>query len=267
MWLKQVVVITKLSPKDLRPQTRGFHRQTLKKVLRCLDKLSLSYRVLDRSRLQKKIAADLVIAVGGDGTALAASHYADTAPHFGINSAPQTSTGFFCVASPHNFERYLQRILSGKLKPKVLPRLEVFLNRKKLRPYGLNEVLFASMWQGETARYTLCIGKKREDQKSSGVWIATGAGSSGAIYSAGGKKVSPYSPQLQYFVREACRFPKNHYRLLKGFLKKGEEVKIVSQMGAGMIFIDGGRWRYRVRQKEVITVRGNVAPLKIFLAK
>lgn len=265
MKFKQVIVVTKLSPKALRPQTKHIHRQTLRNVLRYLKTLPLSLRVFDRSRIQKPLRADLILTVGGDGTALAASHFAGQTPIFGINSAPQTSLGFFCLANPANFRRFLKQILNGKRKPLSIPRLETRLNGRRLKPYGLNELLFASRLQGETARYLLQIGNHKEEQKSSGVWVATGAGSTGAIHSAGGKKGSPFSKKLQYLVREPCRFPRNHFQLLRGFPNASQTIKITSQMRAGMVFIDGGKWHYKVPKGGVISVRGGMSPLKIFL--
>lgn len=265
MLFKQVAVVTKLQAKDIRPQTRRTHHKTLKEVTQFLKEFGVHYRVLDRSRLTKKIRADLIITVGGDGTALAASHHSEGTPIFGINSAPQTSTGFFCLAGPKNFKRHLKEILAGKRKPKFVPRLVGFLGRRRLKPFGLNELLFASRLQGETARYWLCVGRQKEEQKSSGVWVATGAGSTGAIHSAGGRPSSLLSTKLQYLVREACRFPKNHHHLLRGFLKAGRTIKIISGIEEGTVFIDGGKWHYRVPKNGVITVRGGVAPLPIFL--
>ncbi len=265
MIFKQVAVVTKLQAKDIRPQTRRTHHKTLKDVTQFLKKLEVPFRVLDRSRLKKIIGADLIITVGGDGTVLAASHHSEGTPIFGINSAPQTSTGFFCLAGPKNFKRHLKKIMTGKRKPKLIPRLVVFLGKRRLTPFGLNELLFASRLQGETARYWICLGRKKEWQKSSGVWVSTGAGSTGAIHSAGGKPCPLLSTKLQYLVREACRFPKNNYHLLQGFLNAGRTIKIISGIEEGTVFIDGGKWHYRVPKNGVITVRGGVSPLPIFL--
>ncbi|MBI4125171.1 MAG: NAD(+)/NADH kinase [Deltaproteobacteria bacterium] len=263
--MKQVIVVTKLKHKDLRKATRHIHNQTLQAVKEFLNGLRIRYRVVDRSRLQCPLKTDLIVTVGGDGTALAASHFAGSSPLFCINSAPSTSTGFFCRASSRNFRPRLQKILEGKISPQKLPRLAVYLQGRKLGPYGLNEVLFASKLQGETARYTLRVGRHGEYHKSSGVWVATGAGSTAAIHSAGGKQDSPRSGRLQYKVREPCRFPKSRYRLLSGFVQARGAIKIISGMDQGMVFIDGGKWRYPVPHQAVLTVRGNVAPLKIFL--
>lgn len=268
--MKQVVVITKLKRKDIRAKTRHIHHQTLASVLKFLDSLSIKYRVMDRSLLTRAIQVDLILTVGGDGTALAASHFAGHSPLFCINSAPATSTGFFCRAKPDTFRRELKQILTGRRHPVQIPRLAVYLNGRKLKPYGLNDVLVASKLQGETTRYRIQIGGRKgrcskEEHKSSGVWIATGAGSTAAIHSAGGKKDSPFSKRLQYKVREPCRFPKNHYGLLGGFVKTGETIKIVSEIRQGMVFIDGAKWRYPIPKHGILTVRGGVAPVNIYL--
>lgn len=265
MKFKQVVVITKLHPKDMRPKTRHTHRQTLKSVLHFLKNWPVNVKVYDRSLLSKTIQADLIITVGGDGTALAASHHAGSSPLFCINSVPETSTGFFCRSDPKTFPRNLRQALLGLKKPVSIPRLAVFLNGRRLKPYGLNEILFTSKLPGDTTRYLLQIGKQKERQKSSGVWVATGAGSTAAIYSAGGKKDSPLAKRLQYKVREPCRFPKNRYRLLGGFLKTGETVKILSEISQGMVFIDGPRWRYPIRLQDRLTIHDNQTPLHIYL--
>lgn len=260
-----MVVVTKLKWADLRPASKQIHRETLKKVLNFLKGMPLSYKVIDRSHLKRKIKADLILAVGGDGTVLAASHFTKDAPILGINSAPKTSIGFFCKATPRNFPKILRKILSGKIRPKSVARLEVRVNGKKFPYPGLNDLLLASRLQGDTARYRLRIGKLEEEQKSSGIWIATGAGSTAVIRSAGGKKDSPFTKRLQYLVREPFGYPKRHYQLLHGFLKPQESLTLISEMHQGMIFIDGAKLHLRVPPKARIVVRGGIKPLNIFL--
>jgi len=265
MKIKQVVVVTKLHFHDLRKTTKHIHKETLKEVIHLLESLDVRFRVVDRNKLKNPLKTDLIITVGGDGTVLAASHFAGSALLFGINSAPQTSTGYFCHANPKNFKRRLKEIFSGKRKPVELPRLEIRISGVKLPYCALNDMLFACRLQGETARYQIRIGLKKEEQKSSGVWVATGAGSTAALYSAGGKKDSPFSKRIQYFVREPFHYPKNNYHLVKGFLRPGQKVTITSEMRSGMIFIDGGKLYFHVPRYAKVTARGGVRPLKIFL--
>jgi len=47
------------------------------------------------------------------------------------------------------------------------------------------------------SRYYLKIGNLREEQRDSGLWISTAAGSSGAIRSAGGKLFKNEEKKMQ----------------------------------------------------------------------
>ncbi len=264
MSIKQVAVVTKFHTRDLRQTSRHTHRDTLKKVLKTLDTLHIAHTRIDRVQFKKIIDADLVITVGGDGTVLAASHFVKKTPIFGINSAPQTSTGYLCVAQPKNFEHLLKQIVQGQRKPLSIPRLEVSVDGQKIPYLGLNDLLFACRLQGETARYFLQVGRNKEFQKSSGVWIATGAGSTAAIFSAGGKPFSMASKKLEYWVREPFQY-KNRYHLVRGFVKPGTSITLLPDMHQAMIFIDGGKIHYHVPKNARITVRGGIKPLALFL--
>ena len=160
--------------------------------------------------------------------------------------------------------KLLKKILAGKKEPLLIPRLEVSINQKKIPFLGLNDLLFACRLQGETARYTLQIGHHREFQKSSGIWVATGAGSTAALFSAGGKPFSMTSRKMEYWVREPFQY-KIRYRLLKGFVGPGQKITILPDMSHGIIFIDGGKIHYHVPKHARVTVRGGLKPLKLFL--
>lgn len=264
MPINQVAVVTKFHTRDLRHTSRRTHRATLKKVLKTLETLKISHIKIDRVQFKKNIEADLVITVGGDGTVLAASHFVKKTPIFGINSAPLSSTGYFCIAKPKNFERLLKQVIYEKRKPLWIPRLEVTVNKTKIPYLGLNDLLFACRLQGETARYFLQVGRKKEFQKSSGIWVATGAGSTAAIFSAGGKPFPMTSKKLEYWAREPFQY-KNRYRLVKGFVNPNQKITIIPDTHQAMIFIDGGKIHYHVPKNARITVRGGLKPLALFL--
>lgn len=265
MLKKKVLVVTKLRPSELRDSSRNLHRKTLKHVEKFLEALGVQYQILDRNHIKHPLQADLVLAVGGDGTVLAASHFTFQPPILGINSAPTTSVGFYCKADPSNFQEHILAALEEKPKPKWIPRLEIWINGKRFPYFGLNDFLFASQLQGDTARYWIRVGEKEEFQKSSGLWVSTGGGSTGAIHSAGGKINSPFSQNLQYRVREPLSYPRLTYRLLHGYVPPSQKLTIISDMTQGMIFVDGAKLHQRVRKESRIVIQGNVKPLKIFL--
>jgi NAD+ kinase len=188
--------------------------------------------------------ADLVITIGGDGTALGAAHYITDGALLGVNAAPGDSVGHFCHTQRKNFAARLADILAGRWQPTALARLAVSLNDKPIPELALNDVLIAHDCPAATTRYILELGGVSEEQRSSGIWIATAAGSTAGIKSAGGVVMPMGSQRLQYFVRELYREPNRSYQLLHGFLAPGEEIVVASKMQKAHIYVDGARTAY-----------------------
>ncbi len=197
------------------------------------------------ARLKGQLAiADLVISIGGDGTLLNSSHYVRGAAMIGVNSAPGDSVGHFCSGNRKNFDRRLDAILNGKLKPKELARLQITLDEKPLPELALNDVLIAHDCPAATTRYLIKVGRREEEHRSSGVWVSTAAGSTAGIRSAGGKVMPLGSRRMQFMVRELYREPKRSYQLTRGFVEADGSIVIASKMAKGELYIDGARTFY-----------------------
>jgi NAD+ kinase len=197
------------------------------------------------ARLKGQLAiSDFVITIGGDGTALGASHYIRGGAMVSVNSAPGDSVGHFCSVNRKNFEQRLDSILSGKLKLKELARLQITLDEKPLPELALNDVLIAHECPASTTRYLIKVGRREEEHRSSGIWISTAAGSTAGIGSAGGKKMPLGSRRIQFLVRELYREPKRGYSLTRGFNEADGEITIASKMAAGELYIDGAKTLY-----------------------
>ena len=186
-------------------------------------------------------AADLVVPVGGDGTVLAAARATQEATVLAVNSAPGDSVGHFCATDATGFPALLDAVLAGRLEPTRLARLEVELRGRVLPERALNDVLVAHACPAATTRYELGVGARSELHRSSGIWIATAAGSTAGIGSAGGRAMSRSSRALQYRVRELYREPGRRYRLTHGFVAPGRALEVVSRMPEGRLYLDG--WR------------------------
>lgn len=269
MRIKHAIIVAKIHPKELWHYPRLPHREVLKKVCAHLQERRITYQVIDRKNLRlktgKKLKADILITVGGDGTVLTTSHYAGDIPILGLNSSPKTSTGFFCLATPPTFKKILDNILLGRRRVQKIPRLKVWIGSKRVPFLVLNEALYANLLPGDTARYLLCVKHRKELQKSSGVWVATGAGSTAAIYSAGGKRIPMTSPKIQFRVREPFSYPKKTCKLTHGFLTTRQKLKITAQSGNAMIFLDGHALKIPVPQETIVSFQGGATPIKIFL--
>ncbi|MBL8190196.1 MAG: NAD(+)/NADH kinase [Acidobacteria bacterium] len=230
-------------------QADAEHQRTVDAVRETLAKRKLVFAeaslVNADARVKGQLAiSDLVISIGGDGTALGASHYIRGGLMLGVNSAPGDSVGHFCSVHRKSFAARLDAILSGKWKPKELARLQVTLDEKPLPELALNDVLIAHECPASTTRYLLKVGRREEEHRSSGIWISTAAGSTAGIGSAGGRKMPLGSKRIQYLVRELYREPKRKYSLTRGFVEASEDIVVASKMVAGEMYIDGAKTRY-----------------------
>jgi NAD+ kinase len=224
------------------------HQETLQQAKIALR--DLGARAVLRYRpepLPEEGAWDLIVTLGGDGTLLWASHLADSStPMLAINSAPDTSVGYFCAGDGHNVHEVLAAALEGGLKSSRLARMRVDVGDKVLSTRVLNDALYCHESPAATSRYILEYAGDQERQMSSGVWVGPAAGSTAAIRSAGGKVLATGSQKIQFVVREPYRGVDNKYRLVKGMVPPGEDLRIASRMTKGRIFLDGTQKVYSI---------------------
>lgn len=242
--------------------------RTLEILLETLSRLgvtpiTISVDALD-ARARRTIAgARFVISVGGDGTLLAASHWVTGAGLLGVNSAPRSSVGHLTLARRASLPRILRRIANGTLLPHPVARLEVALEGKLLPP-ALNDVLIAHEQPAATSRYRLRLGRRAEDHRSSGLWVATAAGSTAGIRSAGGQAMPLDARRLQFRARELYRAQGHGASLEAGYVESGEKLVVESAMAPGWLFIDGARIAVRFPFGAQAIFRVAEQPLRLF---
>jgi len=239
------------------------HQQTLKRARKALR--DLGARAILRYRpepMPEKGEWDLIVTLGGDGTLLWASHLADSStPMLAINSAPDTSVGYFCAGDGHDVDEVFAAALAGRLKSSKLARMRVELNGRVISTRVLNDALYCHESPAATSRYIIEHDGHRERQMSSGVWIGPAAGSTAAIRSAGGKVLPIGSQKLQFVVREPYRGVDNKYDLIKGLVSPGDSLAITSRMTKGRIFLDGTQKVHAVRIGDRIELMLSGEPL------
>jgi NAD+ kinase len=222
-------------------QEHEIHQKTLQRAKRALRELGA--RAVLRYRpepMPEEGSWDLIVTLGGDGTLLWASHLADSStPMIAINSAPDTSVGYFCAGDGHNVDEVLAAALAGALRSSKLSRMRVEVGDRLISTRVLNDALYCHESPAATSRYIIGHDGQRERQMSSGVWVGPAAGSTAAIRSAGGKVLPIGSQKLQFVVREPYRGIQNKYELIKGVVAPGHDLQITSRMTKGRIFLDG----------------------------
>lgn len=240
------------------------HVKTLDRVVVALEKLGVEALVLHGAHATfESRGADLVITVGGDGTLLAASHSVSDIPILGINSAPRYSVGFFCAAQGPRLESRIRDALEGKLPHVELTRMAVRINGQLRSERVLNEALFCHAEPAATSNYILKVGRKSEEQKSSGLWIGTAAGSTGALRSAGGRVLPLSSKQLQLVVREPYTGHGRSYALARALLAPGARAVLQSKMHLARVFLDGPYRMLSVRLGDEVSFHTSSQPLRV----
>lgn len=254
-----------LSPLEISDFKRAHdkHYQSLTMVKRALDRCALHYHVRARGSKIDFARYDLVMTVGGDGTFLEAARGLRDQFILGVNSDPQSSIGRFCSCTPDDFEKVLKKFLQGKVKIKNFQRIHLNLksNGKHCRIEVLNDILVCHQNPAAMSRYSLSVNGVQEEQRSSGVWISTAAGSSGAIHSAGGKLIAPEARGIQYKPRELYRWPKKKYKLTGGFVKSA--ISVTSLMRNGAVFVDGAHLEIPFHFGSKIKISQSICPLKV----
>lgn len=244
------------------------HLETLERLQAELDQRGIEYKSIARAELNTRVDdVDMMISVGGDGTFLDASHFLDSVPLLGVNSSSSSSFGHFCMANDRNLSRVLDDILSGAIEPEHILRLELTLNGSILPEYVLNEVLVAHCNPAATSRYFIDARGVIEEQRSSGIWIGTPAGSTGSLRSAGGPVMKITDNRYQFLVREACMRPGEKWRLVRGVMERDETLKVVSQMRTGSLYLDGQHIDYRFALGDELVIRPSKHDLMAFVEK
>lgn len=204
--------------------------------------------------------AELVVTVGGDGTVFTANTLACEAPYLTVNSDPLTSIGHFARATAEQVPALLAAWRAGRAAVEELPRLAIASGGCSWRI--LNDCLFTSINPAAMTRYVLEVDGGREIQRSSGMWIATAAGSTGAIHSAGAEAVVGGGPALLWRVREPFH-GQGRLTLLAGRQLPPRGLQLVPALPGIALYLDGPNLTVPLRAGETVTVAPAPTPLRL----
>jgi len=205
---------------------------------------------------------DLIITIGGDGTFIAASSFTKNQKILGINSEPEQSEGFLTSIKENELEK-LKEILDGKYKIIKRQRIQVKRNNILLPKLALNDVYLGSSSQFHTSRYIINYKENKEEQRSSGILISTGSGSTAWYKSAGGNPFSFEEEKLKFLIREP--YSGNLYKptILNGEINENESLKIQGKRNNGGILALDSCFTYRFNNKDKVEISIYQYPLNV----
>lgn len=249
-------------------EERRVHRAAVERAKAEFDAMDadFAYRVVGADLPE----ADLIVTLGGDGTLLWASHAAASGqPMIAINTSPTTSVGYFCAGEQAG--ALVADALDGKLAETQLARMRVALDGAVLTDRVLNDVLFSHACPAATTAFVLETSGGQQMLKSSGVWVATAAGSTAAIRSAGGAVLPWDSRHLQYAIREPYvgdgqgqgADQEQGVGSIVASLEPSETMSVVAQTQNTCIYLDGPHRQHHLTLGNRVTFSVSEDPLTL----
>jgi hypothetical protein len=180
----------------------AMYQSSVDKVRNSLDELNLGYPI---AQVERKYLptyefrnAELVVVIGPDGLVANTAKYVGDLPIIGINPNPGKIDGVLLPFRAQQLKSVVHAVLKGKHREQRVTMAEAQLNDgQTLRAFN---DLFIGRRTHVSARYSIRYGEKIESQSSSGVIVATGAGSTGWLSSIFNmaKGISGMPTQSQY---------------------------------------------------------------------
>ena len=237
------------------------HQHTLSVVRAGLVACTVNEVTVERLRSAEAKDCDLIVTVGGDGTVLSANALGVSAPLLTVNSDPGGSMGVFARTDVHGVAALIDAWLRGRATSEDIPRLAVNVDGAPGVCF-LNDCLVASANPAAMSRYVLEVDGRREQQRSSGVWVATAAGSTAAIHSAGMTPIPYHRPALLFKVREPFQ-GHGMLALREGMQMPPSGLRLIPAMNDITLYVDGPHHRHVLPPGAVVEVLPHHEPLRL----
>jgi NAD+ kinase len=213
------------------------HNAVLATVVAALVADDVRQRRIDDLRPGDADDRDLVVTVGGDGTVFALGALHATRPTITVNSDPSRSVGHSTRCTGSGFAALLAAFRAGRHRVEPIHRLQLAVDGGRAHCI-LNDCLLTSRNPAAVTRYIIDADGQREAQMSSGVWISTASGSTGAIRSAGMEPLDRTDHALLFKVREPFQGLKP-VRLLDGCQRPPRGLTLITTMPGIDCYLDG----------------------------
>lgn len=211
------------------------------------------YKIKNRDNVNEKDFNNkkLIISVGGDGTALKIAHYIkNDSLFFVVKNNSILSEGYITQANMKNFKDRLIKIIKGKFKIKKLPRLEAYVNNKKVEGLALNEISITRKKPYQTMMYDF----NENIERATGIIVSTPLGSTAWNLSAGGKKMNINDKKFQFVIREPYRGKIYKVNKKQGFIKDNDSFGVKS-ITSGIIAFDSTKFHVEFKSNDVIKIK------------
>jgi len=178
---------------------------------------------------------DLIVSIGGDEHFKYVIHNSiEGKMVLNVRSDNLKSEGALSSCNRLNLKEMVDQIKADRYLIEEWVRLKAELNGKPIES-AIDTIYIGEKNATRMSRYLLHYKNQTEEQKSSGLLMVTGAGSTGWFRSAGGTAFTRDAKTGRFISREIYKGTKTGYHLRKGEFHYDEEVKVLSLMDSGGI--------------------------------
>lgn len=238
--------------------------------LRELETFLHETQFVQRDGLTKQLAdnASLLISLGGDNHFQYVSRFLGNTPIMGINSDPLRSDGGLTYFTAREFERVLRCLEKDDFSVEGWTRLDASVNGGETCT-ATSEVYMGESERKNMSRHILEYRGITEEQKCSGLLVATGAGSSGWYSSAcrylhpEGNPFPRTSGYARFLVTEPFRGRLTRYPTPEGVLERGERLAVRSLNDSSGRLMCDSLDEYGFRMGSVAAIGISESPLRV----
>jgi NAD+ kinase len=181
------------------------HLEALEDITNSLKDNKIEVKVVQANQMSHESieGADMVFSAGGVTFLKSTSFVNKPIPVAGLNTDPLRSEGKLCCYAVDNvssrFKFALEDLLTGNFNWRLRQRIRVGMVNQdgfwyELPRYALNEVFIAESDASRPSFYNIGVDQhQRETQRSSGIIVCTGTGSSAWHYSAVSDRNTAYT--------------------------------------------------------------------------
>jgi NAD kinase len=181
---------------------------------------------------EKVKQVDITIALGGDNHFQYVSHFIEDGLMFGINSDYLSSEGVLLSSTTNNIEEVKRRCDQNEYQIEKWTRINIILNNKFIAR-ATCDVFIGEAERHLTSRNIIFYKGLTRQQKSSGILVSTGSGSTGWFSSASRflneeSVFDPKSDYAKFIVTEPYKGSLTDYTLISGKIDKKHHLKVNS---------------------------------------
>jgi NAD+ kinase len=207
-----------------------------KKSFAVVKKFFRKAAFLSRRQLTRKVVqeAKMVISLGGDNHFQYVSHFVTNTLMVGINSDPDRSEGALNSLPIQKCEVLVRCLREDNLDYEEWMRIQVVLNGKLIPLLAVSEIYMGESLRRFMSRHRLMFHGKNEEQKSSGLLVSTGAGSTGWYDSAcrflypKGNRFRKAEKSIRFLSTEPYDGKLTSHKIAHGKIKQGEILSVRS---------------------------------------